>query len=66
MSSDSLFVTAGEYGVEIKPAVQVSGLIQEMGDGPYELTLTYYNEEILFTTRPTVDDGGIGTQPRFS
>jgi succinylglutamate desuccinylase len=66
MSSSSLFITAGIYGVEIAPAAQVSGFIQEIGDGPYELTLAYYNEELLFTTRPTVDNGGIGQQPRFS
>lgn len=64
--SSSLFIIAGEYGVEIKLAAQVAGFVQEIGGGPYELTLAYYNEQVTFTTRPTVDSGGIGQQPEFS
>ena len=64
--SDSFVIPAGEYAVEIEPAAQVRGTITDFGDGPYEISLNYYNQTVVFSTRPTVSDGTIGEQPGFS
>lgn len=64
--SNSLTISAGEYTVNLIPAASISGAIVELGDGPYEITLEYYNNTVLFTTRPSVDNGGIGNQPEFT
>lgn len=64
--SNSVVITAGKYSVELSPAAQVNGTITEVGDGPYEISLVYYNTTVNFTTRPTLDDGRIGEQPEFN
>ena len=64
--SNSFFILAGEYVVKVEPAAQIRGVITDFGDGPYEMSLNYYNQTVVFSTRPTVDDGSIGEQPGFS
>lgn len=62
----SINLSAGVYNVNVSPAVQVSGTISEVSGGPYEITLQYYNNQISFTTRPTLENGSLGNQPEFS
>jgi hypothetical protein len=64
--SNNLTLTAGTYSVDIKPAASVSGVLSEYGDGPYTLSVQYYNNTAVFNTRPTIEDGSLSNQPRFS
>lgn len=64
--SNSFTLAAGQYSIDVTPAAYVSGVITEVGDGPYEITLQYYNTTQAFTTRPTIDDGSVGNQPEFN
>jgi len=64
--SNSLVVSVGSYVAEISPAVQTTATISELGDGPYEISIQFYNQTQTFTTRPTLDNGSIGEQPEFN
>ena len=64
--SNTFAISAGQYTVEIGPGAYITGNIVELGDGPYEISLQYYNNTVSFTTRPTVDGGTLGNQPEFS
>ena len=64
--SNSIQLPVGSFTAEIVPSVQVKGVVVEYGNGPYDLSLQYYNETIFFSTRPTIDNGSIGEQPEFT
>lgn len=64
--SNVITLSVGQYTAQVTPAAQVSGVVTEVGDGPYEISLQYYNQTASFSTRPTIEDGSIGEQPEFN
>lgn len=60
----SLTITAGDYSLRIVPDKIVSGTVQELGDGPYEMSISYFGNTINLTTRPTVSNTVLGSQPK--
>jgi|TARA_R110000787_G_scaffold267515_1_gene373881 hypothetical protein len=63
----SILLSAGSYFVEIGPAVTVAGTVQESPTSlGFQIQLNYYNNSVVFRTRPSVENGSIAEFPEFN